>query len=1376
MLSSKWSRLLLAVVFLFVSSCSSCSKDDPPPQTTSVPLQVESGFDFDQEAFVFTNFGGDIDAYKLTPSLVVRMFGEEAVCLPDASPCELSAPARAWMQQANTAMFQGRSEGFAIASLLFHAGQLSPSDFGADTAAGLSVTGNAALQQELAYWSATQFVPSALSEDERFQAKDVMPFLASALAPDSEKHYRLAIAQRTGDGFQRGHALVPIGYYKGEDGEYLLRLYDNNFPQQETRLSIKPEENSWRYEFPGLDGETIVYEGNEENGNLLYFSPIETRTGVLTPPFAEDSEHFTLVYSGVRVVSANEAGDETGVRSDGSIVQAEGEVVSPAFSRCPLCGNPIGIINQTMIANNMGSRVQKIEAADGVYADMYIDSEGENGEARRFLSASSSTNTTSVTLDGDNFQDEAVFGANGEVTYTSKSNEGMTITSFDGDKKVTVTIEGSDGSETPVKVTVKPSNGNAIEVEVEGLPEGKKVTVAVEPFSENAMKKTTVEYTSTGEKSTAKLDEFSNEVETSGAKNVQAGNCNNGVLDTELGEIAIDCGGSQCGGCKDGITCTADSDCLGSCTDGVCVSTTCANGSKDGDETDVDCGGALCAPCVATTDSNSPACLLARDCDSAFCLNNQCIKKAPVKIRVPSIAGTDPYGIEFTVELDGKLFTYGLRASETETFSTLGDAYEYRYVSSDFCWSSDYEKHLTGIRDAQDTTEEGIIDMVCPPEDYSTLKLTMVSSDPLQIAANDPAKIGVTKDGGEEQVFDYSGKHPINLGDFQQSWKIRVISSPLATDYPDPSGSGAMGGIMCEALPLYREYSGTYYRSDARIRCRWGQFSCQDGLRNQNESAVDCGGSCGKCPVSTACNQNSDCATNICAANICTQSSSCDNMVKDGDESDVDCGGTCGSRCEQGKACTQTSDCLATATCDNGFCGPIACENMIKDAGEGDVDCGGSCSTLCSDGQSCNMTSDCVAGATCTNNVCTVNHCTSGSKDGDETDVDCGGSCMTRCMSGAGCSLDSDCVMGLACNGGICGTPLCMNNMKDAGEGDIDCGGSCANKCMSGQTCNSSADCDTNLMCNNGTCGASPCANGVKDGDETDVDCGGSTCGACAVTQACIQDSDCASSDCECGASSGNCSSGGACGAGQFFIDQPTTDGTTASGTFTVPAACTSIYVQAWGAAGGGSGFMGFAESVGGAGGFIDGTLSVTPGDTITVWLGQGGDIAQEGSGSYLGASASGGANGFNMFGSDPGGGGGLTSVQITGGATQTFSVPAGAGSSEFGDPMAMSVMVTPGLTTTGYAGDSGSGNQGGGGAGDPGGQGENAGAYGTLPAGLTAYDSVEDPTFLTYVPGGTSNNDYSRCTGANFIPAGAGDQALGLGGDGCVVIRCVGQ
>ena len=105
-----------------------------------------------------------------------------------------------------------------------------------------------------------------------------------------------------------------------------------------------------------------------------------------------------------------------------------------------------------------------------------------------------------------------------------------------------------------------------------------------------------------------------------------------------------------------------------------------------------------------------------------------------------------------------------------------------------------------------------------------------------------------------------------------------------------------------------------------------------------------------------------------------------------------------------------------------------------------------------------------------------------------------------------------------------------------------------------------------------------------------------------------------------------------------------------------------------------------------------------------------------------------------------------------------------------------MSVMVTPGLTTTGYAGDSGSGNQGGGGAGDPGGQGENAGAYGTLPAGLTAYDSVEDPTFLTYVPGGTSNNDYSRCTGANFIPAGAGDQALGLGGDGCVVIRCVGQ
>jgi CheY-like chemotaxis protein len=76
---------------------------------------------------------------------------------------------------------RGRSEGFAVTSLMFHAGVLDPNDFGGETVADLRLFGNHKLQEEIAYWAATQSVPSAVTSDVRHQAKDVLPFLAEAL-------------------------------------------------------------------------------------------------------------------------------------------------------------------------------------------------------------------------------------------------------------------------------------------------------------------------------------------------------------------------------------------------------------------------------------------------------------------------------------------------------------------------------------------------------------------------------------------------------------------------------------------------------------------------------------------------------------------------------------------------------------------------------------------------------------------------------------------------------------------------------------------------------------------------------------------------------------------------------------------------------------------------------------------------------------------------------------------------------------------------------------------------------------------------------------------------------------------------------------------
>jgi len=75
-------------------------------------------------------------------------------------------------------------------------------------------------------------------------------------------------------------------------------------------------------------------------------------------------------------------------------------------------------------------------------------------------------------------------------------------------------------------------------------------------------------------------------------------------------ETDVDCGGGSCPRCADGKLCGTGSDCFGGyceSTDGVCFS--CNNGIQDGDENDVDCGGSCSRRCgVGSTCTESVHC------------------------------------------------------------------------------------------------------------------------------------------------------------------------------------------------------------------------------------------------------------------------------------------------------------------------------------------------------------------------------------------------------------------------------------------------------------------------------------------------------------------------------------------------------------------------------------------------------------------------------------------------------------------------------------------------------------------------------------------------------------------------------------------------
>ena len=69
--------------------------------------------------------------------------------------------------------------------------------------------------------------------------------------------------------------------------------------------------------------------------------------------------------------------------------------------------------------------------------------------------------------------------------------------------------------------------------------------------------------------------------------------------------------------------------------------------------------------------------------------------------------------------------------------------------------------------------------------------------------------------------------------------------------------------------------------------------TCTDGIKNNDETDIDCGGPCGKCNNNKSCSSSSDCQSNYCSPNkICTIPT-CNDGILNGDEKGVDCFGSC---------------------------------------------------------------------------------------------------------------------------------------------------------------------------------------------------------------------------------------------------------------------------------------------------------------------------------------------------------------------------------------------------------------------------------------------------------------------------------------------------
>ncbi len=253
--------------------------------------------------------------------------------------------------------------------------------------------------------------------------------------------------------------------------------------------------------------------------------------------------------------------------------------------------------------------------------------------------------------------------------------------------------------------------------------------------------------------------------------------------------------------------------------------------------------------------------------------------------------------------------------------------------------------------------------------------------------------------------------------------------------------------------------------------------TCTDGIQNQGETGIDCGGPCAPCP---------------CAGTNVSWSITFDNYPEETSWSIVNASGA--TVASGGTYASQADG----STLSGSVCLADGCYDFIINDAYGDGIC-------CSYGNGSYSVSDAsgtlVSGASFTSsettNFCVGSTgptptCNDGIQNQGEAGVDCGGPC-TACAS-CNDGIQNQGESGVDCGGPCSACPTCNDGIQNQGESGVDCGGPCT-ACAS---CNDGIQNqgESGVDCGGPCTACASCSDGVQNQGETGVDCGG-PCAPC---------------------------------------------------------------------------------------------------------------------------------------------------------------------------------------------------------------------------------------------------------------------------------------
>ena len=597
----------------------------------------------------------------------------------------------------------------------------------------------------------------------------------------------------------------------------------------------------------------------------------------------------------------------------------------------------------------------------------------------------------------------------------------------------------------------------------------------------------------------------------------------------------------MCLSCKIGDACSDNRDCeigLRCDASGFCGVDPCQNEVKDGDESDVDCGGPDCGACALGDD-----CLANTDCGTAVCDllgSNTC--------EAPNTCGNGTLdageGCDDGEQNAGDGCDATCRKEDDQSCTADGecssgvcDLLESNACeAADMCGNGKVETG-EGCDDGANAAGDGCNAMCLSEVGGACTVDALCESGVCDLLESNTCEFadqcGNGKIEGKEACDDGARVN----GDGCDAVCLIELGSDCAVDVDCGSGvCDLLGSNECETVDT----------------CGNGKLDSSESCDDGNVTGGDgCDAACLR-ESGLACTADAQCMSGVCdllGSNTCEPVNMCGNGKLESNEHCEDGNVVNGDGCDSGCKRELGQNCTADAQCGSSVCDTLdsdtcemanTCQNGKVEGSEGCDDgnamAGDGCDASCKKelGQSCTLDGQCASGVCdlADSQTCEMaNVCQNGKVDTNEGCDDGnainGDGCTDTCLieDGEACTASNQCQSGLCdttAGSSLCeAVNRCGNGLMELGEGcddgNILDGDGCAFDCRkeSGLICGADAECASGICGSGGTCDdyLEHCSDGVLSGDETDVDCGGS-CSPCAGGLSCNTNRDCTSYAC----------------------------------------------------------------------------------------------------------------------------------------------------------------------------------------------------------------------------------------------------------------------